>query len=96
MSYPMGSQVLVLVHPIAVDGREIKELNVRRPKVRDNLIASKQETDEDREMTMMSLLTGEDTEVLSELDMSDYSDLQAVVVGFRKKDLSKSETSKKA
>ncbi len=95
MSYPMGSEILVLVHPIAVDGREIKELNVRRPKVRDNLIAQKKETDADREMTMMSLLTGEDESVLQEMDMLDFGALQQVVVGFRKKDVSKSETSKK-
>ncbi len=93
MSYPMGSQVLVLVHPITVDGREIKELNVRRPKVRDNLIASKKETDADREMTMMSLLTGEDDSVLQEMDMLDFEALQQVVVGFRKKGSLENETS---
>ncbi len=93
MSYPMGSEILVLVHPITVDGREIKELNVRRPKVRDNLIAQKKETAEDGEMTMMSLLTGEDDSVLQEMDMLDFEALQQVVVGFRKKDSSQSETS---
>ncbi len=96
MSYPMGSEILVLVHPIAVDGREIKELNVRRPKVRDNLIAQKKETAEDGEMTMMSLLTGEDDSVLQEMDMLDFEALQQVVVGFRKKASSESEPSNKA
>ena len=93
MSYPNESAELKLNYPVSVDGRKVEALKIRRPKVRDNLIAAKKETDEDREMTMMSLLTGEEAEVLHEMDMADYEALQKVIVGFRKKDSSQSETS---
>jgi hypothetical protein len=94
MAYPTGAKVLKLNCSFEIDGRKVEQLVVRRPKVRDNLIASKKETDEDREMTMMSLLTGEEDAVLQEMDMLDYDALQKVVVGFRKTDSLTSETSK--
>jgi len=96
MPYPNETKELVLEYPVTVNNREIVALKVRRPKVRDNLIAAKKDDDADREMAMMSLLTGEDEDVLHELDMFDFEALQKVVVGFRKKGNSKSETSSEA
>lgn len=93
MSYPNAPVELKLNYPVNVNGNEVKALKVRRPKVRDNLIAAKKTTPEDQEMTMMALLTGQDDDVLNELDMADYDALQKVVVGFRKKGSSQSETS---
>lgn len=96
MAYPNEPEKLPLEYPVTVNKREIKALNVRRPKVRDNLIAAKKDDDADREMAMMSLLTGEDEDVLHELDMFDFEALQKVVMGFRKKGNSKSEKSSEA
>lgn len=96
MPYPNETKELVLEYPVTVNNREIVALKVRRPKVRDNLIAAKKDDDADREMAMMSLLTGEDEDVLHELDMFDFEALQKVVVGFRKKGNSESETSSEA
>lgn len=91
MAYPNEPKELILEYPVTVNSREIKSIKVRRPKVRDNLIAAKKDDDADREMAMMSLLTGEDEAVLHELDMFDFEALQKVVVGFRKKAGSTSE-----
>lgn len=86
MSYPSGVVPLPLIYPITVGDKEIKSLSVRRPKVRDNLIADKQnKLDADKEVHLMALLSGVDTEVIHELDMEDYSAMQAVLKGFRKK-----------
>ena len=74
-------------------GQKIEVLTLRRPKVRDQLIADKQnKNDADKEVHLMSLLAEVEPAVIQELDMEDYTEVQKVIVGFRKKN-SKSETS---
>ncbi|ENM6576165.1 phage tail assembly protein [Vibrio fluvialis] len=86
MAYPVNTTPLKLQYPIEFEGKKIEELNIRRPLVRDQLIADKQNKDTaDKEMHLMSLLAGVDQEVIQMLDLYDYGEVQQVIMGFRKK-----------
>ncbi|HHG3093099.1 TPA: phage tail assembly protein [Vibrio parahaemolyticus] len=94
MTYPVAKTEVKLSYPVELNGKQIEVLNLRRPKVRDQLIADKQnKNDADKEVHLMSLLAEVEPAVIQELDMEDYEKVQKVIVGFRKKS-SKSETSK--
>jgi hypothetical protein len=93
MTYPVAKTEVKLAYPVELGGQKIEVLNIRRPKVRDQLIADRQnKNDADKEVHLMSLLAEVDPTVIQELDMEDYTEVQKVIVGFRKKN-SKSETS---
>ncbi|ELL9329669.1 phage tail assembly protein [Vibrio fluvialis] len=86
MAYPVNTTTLKLEYPIEIGGKKIEELNIRRPLVRDQLIADKQNKDTaDKEVNLMSLLAGVDQEVIQLLDLEDYGEVQKVIMGFRKK-----------
>ncbi|ELI1838710.1 phage tail assembly protein [Vibrio fluvialis] len=86
MAYPVNTTTLKLEYPIEIEGKKIEELNIRRPLVRDQLIADKQNKDSaDKEMHLMSLLAGVDREIVELLDLYDYGEVQKVIMGFRKK-----------
>ncbi|EKO3414774.1 phage tail assembly protein [Vibrio fluvialis] len=86
MAYPVNTTTLKLEYPIEIEGKKIEELNIRRPLVRDQLIADKQNKDSaDKEMHLMSLLAGVDREIVELLDLYDYGEVQNVIMGFRKK-----------
>ncbi|HHY0435727.1 TPA: phage tail assembly protein [Vibrio parahaemolyticus] len=94
MTYPVEKTVITLTYPVTVNGKEIEMLALRRPKVRDQLIADKQnKNDADKEVHLMSLLAEVEPDVIRDLDLDDYMEVQKVIVGFRKK-RSESETSK--
>ncbi|MDN3611355.1 phage tail assembly protein [Vibrio ostreicida] len=85
MEYPTNTAQVTLNYPIELGGKTIEVLTLRRPKVRDQLIADKQnKNDADKEVHLMSLLANVETGVIQELDMEDYSEVQKVIVGFRK------------
>ncbi|MCR9529231.1 phage tail assembly protein [Vibrio alginolyticus] len=93
MTYPVAKTEVKLAYPVELNGQKIEVLNLRRPKVRDQLIADKQnKNDADKEVHLMSLLAEVEPAVIQELDMEDYTEVQKVIVGFRKKN-SESETS---
>lgn len=93
MTYPVAKTEVKLSYPVELNGKQIEVLNLRRPKVRDQLIADKQnKNDADKEVHLMSLLAEVEPTVIQELDMEDYEKVQKVIVGFRKK-RSESETS---
>jgi hypothetical protein len=72
-----------LEEPIKVDGVLIHELSLRRPKVRDLLIASKKEASEsEREVNLIANLAEIPVEAVKDLDMRDYLKIQAVLNGF--------------
>ncbi|HGY0940917.1 TPA: phage tail assembly protein [Vibrio cholerae] len=86
MEYPIEKTEVKLNYPIELGGKKIEALQLRRPKVRDQLIADKQnKNDADKEVHLMSLLAEVETAVIQELDMDDYTEVQKVLVGFRKK-----------
>ncbi|EOX3957946.1 phage tail assembly protein [Vibrio alginolyticus] len=96
MTYPVEKKEVKLAYPVELGGQKIEVLNIRRPKVRDQLIADKQnKSDADKEVHLMSLLAEVEPAVIQELDLDDYTEVQEVIVGFRKKH-SENETSKEA
>ncbi|MFA0233511.1 phage tail assembly protein, partial [Vibrio sp. 10N.261.45.A7] len=72
-TYPSETTELKLDHPVFHNGVTLASLTVRRPKVRDHLIAKKMaKTEEDQDIKLMSLLAGVDDDIIQELDMDDY------------------------
>lgn len=66
-----------LSHPVVSDGTELRVLNLRRPKVRDVLLAAKiGGTDEEKEIRVLANLCEVAPDVVEELDMADYKRLQ--------------------
>lgn len=85
MAYPVANTVLTLSFPIEFEGKEYKTLEFRRPTVRDNLIADKQNKDDaDKEVALMSLLAGVEKDVILELDLADFIEGQKIILGFQK------------
>ena len=66
-----------LLHPVVSDGTELRVLNLRRPKVRDVLLAAKiGGTEEEKEIRVLANLCEVAPDVVEELDMADYKRLQ--------------------
>ncbi len=79
----MSKEIVDLKHPITINGAEVKQLEMRRPKVRDMLTAQKGKgTDADREVLMFANLCEQTPAVIEELDMADYQQLQETYSGF--------------
>ncbi len=77
------SEVVKLQYPITVDGQEVTEIALRRPKVRDMLAVEKLEgSDGARELRLLANLAELPPETLEELDVADYQALQQVYAGF--------------
>lgn len=71
-----------LKHPVTVDGQTYTSLTMRRAKLRDQRLAAKQKSDVDSEITLFANLCEVPPNVLDELDMVDYAQLQEVYRGF--------------
>ncbi len=70
--------------PIEISGVEVKHLIMRRPKVRDDLAASKSAgTEEDKALMLVANLCEVTVEDLLELDSADWSKLEKQVQDFR-------------
>ncbi|EGR0477967.1 phage tail assembly protein [Vibrio cholerae] len=83
---PVLTKTIQLTVPAFHEGKEYTELTIRRPKVRDQLLADKQfEKTQDKEVRLFALLCGVADEVIQDLDMEDYEEVQKAVMGFRKK-----------
>ena len=73
----MSDTKITLDHPLTIDGKQVSELSMRRPKVKDQRNAEKAAADDaGREIHLFSALTGVNPEDLEELDMADYVKLQ--------------------
>ncbi|WP_235199552.1 phage tail assembly protein [Photobacterium galatheae] len=87
-------------YPVKIGATEITGLQMRRPRVKDQMIADKQNKhDSDKEIHLFALLCEVDPSVIQELDMDDYEAVKQVFLGFRKKNPpknSESETSSAA
>ncbi|MEW6490370.1 MAG: phage tail assembly protein [Thermodesulfobacteriota bacterium] len=76
-------ETLKLDHPVTVDGVEVTELRVRRPKVRDRLAVEKGGgSDAEKEHRLLANLAEVTPKTLEELDLADYLRLQEVLQGF--------------
>lgn len=72
-----------LNEPIKVDGVLVHEISLRRPKVRDLLVASKRDvTESEREVNLIANLAEMPTEIIQDLDMRDYLKIQDVLKDF--------------
>lgn len=70
--------------PIQISGVEVAHLVMRRPKVRDDLAASKVPgSDEDKSLALVANLCEVTVEDLLELDSADYAKLERQVQDFR-------------
>lgn len=77
--------VIKLDYPIQDgNGNTITELKVRRAKARDFRKVGDTENDLEREMRLLSLLTGLVLEDIDELDVADYRKAQKVLVDIQK------------
>lgn len=66
-----------LSHPVMSDGTELRVLNLRRPKVRDVLLAAKiGGSEEEKEIRVLANLCEVAPDVVEDLDMADYKKLQ--------------------
>lgn len=68
--------------PIKLDGKDVAELSVRRPKVRDQLAASKKTNEQEREIFLFANLCQLSPDDIQNLDMKDYGKLQRVYLDF--------------
>ena len=73
-----------LAHPVEADGRTIKVLTMRRPKVRDDRDARRAggSDDAEREIVLLANLCDVAPETVHDLDLADYRRLQDAYVGF--------------
>ena len=70
-------QLIPLSYPIQVDGVTVKQLTLRRPKVRDMLAVEKNAySDAEKEITLFANLCEVPPASLHDLDMADYAKLQ--------------------
>lgn len=93
MEYPVPKVTVTLEYPRTFNGKEYKTLELRRPLVKDQLIADKQNKDSaDKEIHFMALLAEVDVEVIQILDLDDYEAVQKTITGFRKKNAKNSQS----
>ncbi len=79
----MEKTVITLQYPIHVDGQQVTELRLRRPKVRDRLVVEKLSASEaEKEVRFIANLCEVAPSAIEELDMADYSKLQEAVTSF--------------
>ena len=72
-----------LKHPIEVDGIEVQQVTMRRPKVRDMIAAEKGAGgDAEKELRMFANLSEITPQTIEELDMVDYKAMQDAYVDF--------------
>ncbi|WP_421902173.1 phage tail assembly protein [Maridesulfovibrio sp.] len=68
---------ITLEYPVESKGTEIKTLEMRRPKVRDQVASKKSsKSDEDIEVNLFANLCEVSPEIIMDLDMKDYKSLQ--------------------
>ncbi|MBU1001910.1 MAG: phage tail assembly protein [Proteobacteria bacterium] len=74
---------ITLEYPVENNGKNYSELSMRRPVLRDMLVAEKKGgSDLQKESVTFSNLCEVTPEVIQALDMKDYKKLQAVYTGF--------------
>ena len=70
-------QKIKLSNPIKIDGVEVHELSLRRPKVRDLIAAGKKNVSEsEREVNLIANLAEVSSETIQDLDLCDYMKIQ--------------------
>lgn len=80
-------KTITLDHPIALPPHPtLTQVQMRRPKVRDELEAKKGSFDPaEIEIRLLAALTGQAVEVIHEMDLADYDKMQEALADFRRK-----------
>ena len=63
---------ITLKHPITVDGAELSELTLRRPKVRDLKISETKKGEMEQTIFLMAMLSQQKPTTIEDLDASDF------------------------
>jgi hypothetical protein len=72
-----------LASPISIDGKEMTEINLRRPKVRDRLAVERSNaSDAEKEVQLIANLAELPVEVIEDIDLADYAKLQRALTDF--------------
>lgn len=72
-----------LEESIKIDGVEVKEISLRKPKVRDLIAAGKKSiSDAEREVTLIANLAEVSIETIQDLDLRDYMKMQKWLQNF--------------
>ena len=76
-------ETIKLQFPVEHNGGEIASLKMRRPRVRDQRVADKSADDVgDKEIALFANLCEVDPEVIHDLDLADYTNVQEAYKGF--------------
>ena len=78
----MMNTKIVLQHPIKVDGVEVSELSLRRPKVRDLQKIESVSGEISKVVALASALADLSTEQVAEIDAADFVKISEAVAGF--------------
>ena len=71
-----------LKYPIIDGGSEIKTINLKRPKIKDQLAVEGIKDPVEQEITLCSRLTGLDKALIGEMDLYDYKCMQELLKDF--------------
>lgn len=76
-------QKIKLENPIKIDGVEVGEISLRRPKVRDLLVSDRKNISEsEREINLIANLAEVPTDAIQDLDLRDYMKIQTWLKDF--------------
>jgi len=74
---------ITLTEKITVDNKDIQEITLRRPKVRDRLAVERMgQSDAEKEVALIANLADLPKETIEELDLADYNKIQEVLQDF--------------
>jgi hypothetical protein len=77
------SNKIILAHPIQYSGILLKEIFLRRPKVRDRLVVDRMTvSDAEKEILLIANLAEISREAIEEIDLADYAKIQKVLQSF--------------
>ena len=79
----MDRTTITLQYPLQVNGHEVTEIRLRRPKVRDRLAVEKMSASQaEKEVRFVANLCEMAPDEIEELDMADYTKIQETVTSF--------------
>lgn len=74
---------VTLKEEIKLDGKELNEITLRRPKVRDRLAVDRSNaSDAEKEVQLIANLAEVPVEAIEDIDLADYAKLQKALSGF--------------
>jgi hypothetical protein len=74
---------ITLDYPVTMNGEEVKELTIRRPRVRDVQVVESMKKDEfEKTVALIANLSQRTADEIRDLDMSDFRKISDVVNGF--------------